>query len=235
MEDGRMIKRFAWAGLLALALLVPAVEAFAETRADIPVIMNRVKLNVNGRRAGAPTMLYDGYTYIQLRGAAEAFGAALEWDGAANAAYLTTARDAPAPAEAAALPDESAAIISVILDRVKLIVNGGATGAKTMLYGGYTYIQLRGAADAFGAALEWDGGTNTAHLSVSANPPAPSPSPSPPAAKPENKVFTVYYTPRGEKFHRENCRTLARSGTVVSCSREQAEMMGLAPCKVCEP
>jgi len=46
---------------------------------------------------------------------------------------------------------------------------------------------------------------------------------------------TVYYTPKGAKYHRLGCSTLSRSKTVYSCTIEKAKAMGLEPCKVCKP
>ena len=78
------------AGLLAGLILATCVTVFAEQNANISVIFDRVKLVVNGKMTDTPTMLYDGRTYVQLRGAADAFGAELGWDGDTNTATLTT-------------------------------------------------------------------------------------------------------------------------------------------------
>ena len=77
------------AGIITGILLMSTTIAFAETYATINVFFDRVKLVVNGELTDTPTMLYDGRTYIQLAGAAEAFGADLRWDGTTSTAYLT--------------------------------------------------------------------------------------------------------------------------------------------------
>jgi hypothetical protein len=46
---------------------------------------------------------------------------------------------------------------------------------------------------------------------------------------------TVYYTPKGEKYHVSSCSTLKRSKTVYSCTLEEARRKGLEACKVCKP
>lgn len=46
---------------------------------------------------------------------------------------------------------------------------------------------------------------------------------------------TVYVTPSGKKYHRQNCRTLSRSKTVISLSIDSAKSRGYTPCKVCNP
>lgn len=76
-------------GLLIGAVLFGAIPAFAETTNTITAIFDRVKLVVNGKMTDTSTLLYDGRTYIQLRGVANAFGAKLDWDEATNTATLT--------------------------------------------------------------------------------------------------------------------------------------------------
>jgi len=84
------MKKFV-AGLLAGIILAASTAVMAaESHMTISVIMNRVKLAVNGVMTETPTLLYEGRTYVQLHGAAEAFGADLVWDGTTNTASLTT-------------------------------------------------------------------------------------------------------------------------------------------------
>ncbi len=45
----------------------------------------------------------------------------------------------------------------------------------------------------------------------------------------------VYATPTGEKYHRQTCRTLAKSKVVEAITIEEAKERGLEPCKVCKP
>lgn len=51
--------------------------------------------------------------------------------------------------------------------------------------------------------------------------------------KVEPKPMTVYWTPNGEKYHRQTCPTLSRSKTVYSGTVGQAG--GRGACKVCKP
>lgn len=45
--------------------------------------------------------------------------------------------------------------------------------------------------------------------------------------------YTVYVTPYGECYHRENCRTIKSSCKAVS--KDKATSMGRRACKVCKP
>ncbi|MCL2351555.1 MAG: copper amine oxidase N-terminal domain-containing protein [Firmicutes bacterium] len=82
------MKKF-FAGIICGIILATAVSVYAESSGTIDVIFGRVKLAVNGKMTDTPTLLYNGRTYIQLRGAADAFGATLDWDEGTNTATLT--------------------------------------------------------------------------------------------------------------------------------------------------
>ena len=108
-------------GLLLGALLFGSITVFADSAKTIDVIFDRVKLVVNGKMTDTPTMLYDGRTYIQLRGVSEAFGAKLDWDGNTNTATLTTEQAAtpqptpvptPAPTPSPTVKPETPVTIS---------------------------------------------------------------------------------------------------------------------------
>ncbi len=45
---------------------------------------------------------------------------------------------------------------------------------------------------------------------------------------------TVFVTPKGKKYHVENCSTLSRSKVIHEVSIEQAKSMGYTACKVCK-
>jgi len=97
------VKKFIF-GFIAGIIIAVSVTAFAETNGTIDVIFDRVKLVINGQQSDAKTILYDGYTYIQLRHAAAAFGASLDWDAGTNTAYLNTPGSAPNGVTGAPVP-----------------------------------------------------------------------------------------------------------------------------------
>lgn len=61
--------------------------------------------------------------------------------------------------------------------------------------------------------------------------PAVAPPPAPQGA--QEAQDTVYATRTGERYHRQSCRYARTSGYPVS--RQEAEVKGLTPCKVCKP
>lgn len=48
-----------------------------------------------------------------------------------------------------------------------------------------------------------------------------------------DSVRTVWITPTGKKYHRENCRTIRDKKQEISL--EEAEQRKYEPCKVCDP
>lgn len=248
--------------LMSLVLLMTGMPITAETASTIDVIFDRVQLVVNGIETDTSTLLYDGRTYIQLAGAAQAFNATLDWDGETNTVYLNTSSEA-AEAVAGAQANESSQSISVIFDRVKIYVNGENTDITTLLYDGRTYIQLAGASQAFEAELDWDGETNTVYLSTvsqggtepqalpeqtTASSPSTAPSTQAPAvtsspststqsaeteATSEPTTSVVYVTETGTKYHRAGCSYLKKSS--IQMSKQDAISKGYTACSKCNP
>lgn len=124
---------------------------------------------------------------------------------------------------------ETTESISVVFDRVKLIVNGKMSDTQTLLYNGRTYIQLKGAADAFDAQLEWDGATNVASLTTDTDRRDNQES----TSRPSSRTVTIATT--GNMYHRDDCRTLSRSEELISLSIEEAIENGYGACGVCKP
>jgi len=46
---------------------------------------------------------------------------------------------------------------------------------------------------------------------------------------------SVYYTPKGGKYHVQTCRTIKKSKQVLETTIESAKKMGLEACNVCHP
>lgn len=45
----------------------------------------------------------------------------------------------------------------------------------------------------------------------------------------------VYVTPKGKKYHYQDCSTLARSKRIIQLTINEAKGKGYTPCKVCNP
>ena len=110
----------------------------AATRNDAAVTLDTTPLSRGGRMM------------LPIRFVAEAFGAAVGWDG--DTATATVAA--------------GDTVITVQIGAGQIFVNGNAVPLDTAAFieGGRTYLPVRAIADALGAAVEWDGDTATATL-----------------------------------------------------------------------
>lgn len=91
-----------------------------------------------------------GRMMLPIRFVAEAFGAAVGWNG--DTATATVAA--------------GDTVVTVQIGAGQIFVNGAAVPLDTAAFieGGRTYLPVRAIADALGAAVEWDGDTATATL-----------------------------------------------------------------------
>ena len=110
----------------------------AATRNDAAVTLDTAPLSRGGRMM------------LPIRFVAEAFGAAVGWNG--DTATATVAA--------------GDTVITVQIGAGQIFVNGAAVPLDTAAFieGGRTYLPVRAIADALGAAVEWDGDTATATL-----------------------------------------------------------------------
>ncbi len=56
-----------------------------------------------------------------------------------------------------------------------------------------------------------------------------------PPSSDSNGDDTVYVTPTGHKYHKQDCRTLKRSKQLIPMTRSEAEAKGYEACSVCNP
>ena len=110
----------------------------AATRNDAAVTLDTAPLSRGGRMM------------LPIRFVAEAFGAAVGWNG--DTATATVAA--------------GDTVITVQIGAGQIFVNGNAVPLDTAAFieGGRTYLPVRAIAGALGAAVEWDGDTATATL-----------------------------------------------------------------------
>jgi len=112
-----------------------------------------VKVYIDGEllETEAPIELIDSTTYVPLRAVSQKLGqVSVGWDGATQTAYV-------------AKPDLN---ISVKIGAQYIEANGRyiyvPSGCK--LIEGYTLVPVRALAKAFGAAVDWDGETNSVYI-----------------------------------------------------------------------
>lgn len=110
----------------------------AATRNDTTVTLDAAPLSRGGRMM------------LPIRFVAEAFGAAVGWDGETATATVAAGET----------------VITVRIGAGQMLVSGAAVPLDTAAFieGGRTYLPVRAVADALGAAVAWDGETATATL-----------------------------------------------------------------------
>ena len=110
---------------------------------------------VNGaeKTLDAAPVIKNSRTMLPVRFVAEAFGAAVGWDGATSTATIT---------------GKDGAVISITIGASTATVGGRTVALDSPAYidpaSNRTYLPVRVVAESLGAAVEWDGATSTATL-----------------------------------------------------------------------
>ena len=124
--------------------------AAAETKVTLTLGSRTATRNDTAVTLDAAPLSRGGRMMLPIRFVAEAFGAAVGWDG--DTATATVAA--------------GDTVITVRIGEKQIFVNGNAVPLDTAAFieGGRTYLPVRAVADALGAAVGWDGDTATATL-----------------------------------------------------------------------
>ena len=127
-----------------------APAAAAETKVTLTLGSRAATRNDTAVTLDAAPLSRGGRMMLPIRFVAEAFGAAVGWDG--DTATATVAA--------------GDTVITVRIGEKQIFVNGNAVPLDTAAFieGGRTYLPVRAVADALGAAVGWDGDTATATL-----------------------------------------------------------------------
>ena len=124
--------------------------AAAETKVTLTLGSRTATRNDTAVTLDAAPLSRGGRMMLPIRFVAEAFGAAVGWNG--DTATATVAA--------------GDTVITVRIGEKQIFVNGNAVPLDTAAFieGGRTYLPVRAVADALGAAVGWDGDTATATL-----------------------------------------------------------------------
>lgn len=124
--------------------------AAAETKVTLTLGSRAATRNDTAVTLDAAPLSRGGRMMLPIRFVAEAFGAAVGWNG--DTATATVAA--------------GDTVITVRIGEKQIFVNGNAVPLDTAAFieGGRTYLPVRAVADALGAAVGWDGDTATATL-----------------------------------------------------------------------
>ena len=244
-------KRFL-CGVFVALLLVGAVSPAAATvgnktatleYSNIKVTLDSAPVNlvdVNGDPV--EPFIIGGTAYLPIRAISNAFGLAVDWDGATQTVILThPAVVQPGPVPTGPAPgtvgNKTATLeysnIKVTLDGAPVnLVDVNGNPVEPFIIGGTTYLPIRAISNAFGLDVDWDGTTQTViltHPSAAQPEPVPTPDPTPTPDSPSYNG-TIYITPTGKRYHYDgNCN----GGTYIPSTLKEALRLGLTPCEKC--
>ncbi|NLY43823.1 MAG: hypothetical protein GX066_07625 [Clostridiaceae bacterium] len=75
-------------GFITAGILVGNTAVAGNISKTIEVVMNSIKIVVNGKPVDADNILYNGRTYVPLRAISEMLGKDVQWDGNTSTAYI---------------------------------------------------------------------------------------------------------------------------------------------------
>jgi len=185
--------------LIVIMLNAPLNIAHAqESYTSIKVVLNKVNIAINGVTVGMAGMdyvltdgstvpysiLYNGTTYLPMRKVAELVGMSVSWDNATNTAVINTYTESmpvtikPSAASNVKQQTFSESVISVVLNKINIAIDGSIVGKAGMnytlangeqvpysiLYKGTTYLPMRKVAELVGKEVVWNSAANTAEI-----------------------------------------------------------------------
>lgn len=78
--------------IIAITLLISSAAFTSGTKKTIEVLFNVVKLELNGQKVNADTIVYEGITYVPLRAVVEMLGKEVDWNQATKTANIKDKR-----------------------------------------------------------------------------------------------------------------------------------------------
>ncbi len=150
---------------LCMALLVFTASAQGVWE-KIQVDVNDVNVTVDGKFVFARNFVHEGTTYLSLRDMGTVLGYEVGWDDETKTASLTSGD----VIEYKFTPGEkSTETISVLVNDVKVVVDGKLIDARNLVYNDTTYLSLRDIGNATGFDVYWDEPSFTAVLTSPGN------------------------------------------------------------------
>ena len=154
-----------------------------------------IKISVDGKEFvpvdsdGVPVevFLYEGTTYLPVRGISNLFGLGIEWDGDTKSVYLGTREGADLPllgiaADVATSPFTFESKTITVHTGVSIYFNdeyfqpteSEGFAVEVFLYNGTTYLPVRAISKLMNAEIDWDQANKTVLLSVAAEEETPA-------------------------------------------------------------
>ena len=224
--------------LMSLSITSFASQATASieiTYRDILITLDGseiVPVDANGNYT--EPFIFDGTTYLPVRGVASALGLNVTWDDATSTAELTSGGKLAENASPAAGTEGTQTKTATYRD-IKITIDGNEISPKDangnivepFIIDGTTYLPVRAIAEALGLSVAWEDQTNTVVLSSDVSDTTPG-----------NDSGVYIGSVDSDKFHIPGCRfadNILPENAVWFDSAEEAMSAGYVPCGVCNP
>lgn len=236
--------------LLALCMsfaLASTAFALQETR-SIDITYRGISITLNGQEIipvdangnSVEPFVYNGTTYLPVRGVANALSLDVAWDSDTNTVTLTSGGTAIAPVEAAKSTQATVSVsatyrdIAIIIDGVPLIPTDAAGNVvEPFLIDGTTYLPVRAISEALDLSVSWDNATSTVSLTSGSAPVEDAP-----VEVPVQSTGVYVGSIDSDKYHVPGCRHAEKilpENEIWFDTEEEAAAAGYSPCGVCKP
>lgn len=253
-----MKRRLSFLLALCLAFVMASPALALQATQDIEITYRGISITLDGQEIvpvdadgnSVEPFLYDGTTYLPVRGVANALSLDVAWDGTTNTVTLTSGGTPVAPLEAAKSTQGTATVsatyrdISIIIDGAVLVPTDAAGNVvEPFLIDGNTYLPVRAISEALGLNVSWDNATSTVALTTGAvapqEPVQETPAEEPPVEQPPVQSTGVYVgSIDSDKYHIPGCRHAEKilpQNEIWFDTEEEAVAAGYSPCGTCKP
>lgn len=249
--------------ILAVCLMLSLCSAgFAlQDTKEIEITYREISITLDGTEiipvdaAGyaVEPFIYNGTTYLPIRGIANALKLAVDWNGDTSTVTLTSGGTAVPPLEPAKA-SQGTETKSAAYRNISIVINGEKISPKDVagntvepfIIDGTTYLPVRAISEALALYVQWDGNTNTVILSTKA-PVEPGdnegqadnkPADTEPNDTPIKTSGTYVGSINSDKYHYPSCRyanKIEPESRIWFDSESEAIAAGYSPCGVCKP
>lgn len=158
--------KFILVGLCILLVLTGVVPAFASQGKNIPVTLNAIRIVVNRIPVHSPNILWEGTTYVPLRAISEMLNMEVIWHQETNTAEINSQGSNSRSSETAnsGTGEQGSRTISVMLNTIRIVVDGKPVNAPNLLWNGTTYVPLRAISEMLKKEVLWHQAISTAEI-----------------------------------------------------------------------
>lgn len=251
-----MKRRLSFLLALCLAFVMASPALALQATQDIEITYRGISITLDGQEIvpvdangnSVEPFLYDGTTYLPVRGVANALSLDVAWDGTTNTVTLTSGGTPVAPLEAAKSTQGTSTVsatyrdISIIIDGTELVPTDAAGNVvEPFLIDGTAYLPVRAISEALDLSVSWDNDTSTVALTTGTVAPQEpvQETPEDTVEHPPVQSTGVYVgSVDSDKYHIPGCRHAEKilpENEIWFDTEEEASAAGYSPCGTCKP